>query len=266
MKKSSHTFVVLAYKESPFLEECLKSVLNQSMKTSVIIATTTPSKYISSLAKKYHLDIVNGPHTSIGGDFDFALNASDSHLVTIAHQDDIYDYYYAERIVKASNKYPHASILFTDYYELRKGKKVLRNINLIIKRVLLLPLRLKFLSGTTFAKRFVLRFGSAICCPSVTFNRENTPKQVFQCDLKCNIDWFAWEKLSKLKGNFIYLSQKLMGHRIDESTTTTDVIKQGIRREEDLVMFKKFWPNWMAKTINHFYSNSEKSNEIKEAK
>ena len=34
-----HTYVVLAYKESPYLEECVKSVLNQKYASHVIIAT-----------------------------------------------------------------------------------------------------------------------------------------------------------------------------------------------------------------------------------
>lgn len=49
---SNHTFVVLAYKESEYLEECIKSVLNQSVKTKVVIATSTPNEYITMLAKK----------------------------------------------------------------------------------------------------------------------------------------------------------------------------------------------------------------------
>ena len=49
--RSIHTFVVLAYKESSFLEECIKSVLNQELKTEVVIATSTPNSYIDDLAK-----------------------------------------------------------------------------------------------------------------------------------------------------------------------------------------------------------------------
>ena len=53
-----------------------------------------------------------------------------------------------------------------------------------------------------------------------------------------------------------------MGHRIDESTTTTDYIKKGIRTQEDLIMFKKFWPNFIAKGINKFYTLAEGSNNV----
>ncbi|MFR2769325.1 MAG: glycosyltransferase family A protein [Thomasclavelia sp.] len=36
-----HTYVVLAYKQSKYLEECIKSVLNQKFPSKVIIATST---------------------------------------------------------------------------------------------------------------------------------------------------------------------------------------------------------------------------------
>ena len=64
----NHTFAICAYKESEYLEECIKSVLNQSYKSNVVIATTTDNKYIRNLAKKYSLEVILGKHTTIGGD------------------------------------------------------------------------------------------------------------------------------------------------------------------------------------------------------
>lgn len=257
-----HTFVVLAYKESEFLEDCIKSVLNQSVKTNVVIATTTPNNHIEKMAKKYNLKIIKGKHTSIGDDFDFAKNTTDTKLVTIAHQDDIYEKDYAKKIIDNYNKYKDSIILFTDYYEIRNNQKVFTNTNLKIKRFLLFNLKCKNLSGFKFLKRNILRVGNSICCPAITFNNELCPKEIFKCDLTCNIDWYGWEKLSKEKGKFIYINEKLMGHRIDETTTTTEIINKGIRTKEDLYMLKKFWPDFIAKFINKFYANAEKSNKL----
>lgn len=257
-----HTFVILAYKESEFLEECIKSVLNQSIKSKVMIATTTDNKHINNLAKKYNLEVIVGSHTNIGGDFDFAKNASKSALVTIAHQDDIYDYNYAKEVIDKYYKYKDSIIIFTDYYEIRNNNKIFTNTNLKIKRILLFPLRFKFLSKFKFIKRIVLSLGNSICCPAVTFVNDRCPKELFKCDFKSNVDWHAWEKLSMIKGNFTYIPKKLMGHRIDDTTTTSDIIKKGIRTKEDLAMLEKFWPKKIAKIINKFYSNSEKSNKV----
>lgn len=261
-----HTFVVLAYKESKHLEDCIKSVLNQEYKSKVVIATTTDNKHIRALADKYELEVIVGKHTNIGGDFDFAVNCGKTPLVTIAHQDDIYNYNYSKKIVDKHIKYKSASIIFSDYYEIRGDKEVKNNLNLIIKRILLLPLRLKAISKYKFIKRLVLRFGNSICCPAVTFVRANCPEEIFKSDYKCNVDWFAWEKLSKEKGRFIYVKDKLMGHRISEETTTTDIINSGIRTKEDFLIYCKFWPKWFARLINKIYKNSENSNQIKNNK
>ena len=52
-----HTFLVLAYKESPYLENAVKSVLNQEYPSKVVIGTSTDNEYIRSIADKYHLDV-----------------------------------------------------------------------------------------------------------------------------------------------------------------------------------------------------------------
>lgn len=257
---SIHTFVVLAYKESQYLEECIKSVLDQEYKSKVVIATTTDNKFIRNLAQKYHLEVIVGKHTNIGGDFDFAIKCSDTPLVTIAHQDDLYDKNYSKKVVDAYTK--DATIIFTDYYEIREKEKVHNNRNLKIKRILLTPLKFRSLSGRTWAKRFVLRFGNAISCPAVTFNKENLEFPVFEYDMTCDIDWHAWEKLSRKKGKFIFIKDHLMGHRVHEDSETTKTISENRRTKEDLEIFKRFWPEWFAKKINTFYSKSEESNNV----
>lgn len=261
-KSQVHTFVVLAYRESEYLEDCIQSVLNQSYSSKVVIATTTDNDFIRSLAKKYELEVIVGKHTSIGGDFDFAVHSGNTDLVTVAHQDDIYDYDYAKTVVEEYNKYKDSSIIFTDYYEIRGSNKVITNLNLKVKRVLLFPLRIPYLGKFQFIKRWVLRFGNSICCPAVTFVIANCPHDIFLSNYKCNVDWFAWEKLSKLKGRFVYCKAKLMGHRISDESTTTDIINNGIRTKEDYDIYCKFWPHWFAKIINVIYKNSEKSNTI----
>ena len=259
-----HTFVVLAYKESKFLEECIKSVLNQSVKTNVIIATSTPNEFISNLAKKYNLDIVvNTGKKGIGYDFDFAVNCANTKLVTVAHQDDIYDEDYAKEMIKAYEEEPNSIIIFPDYYEIRNGEKVYKNFNLNIKKILLKPLRNHNKANKISRKRKALKYGCSIGCPSVTFVKKNVPQEIFACDLKANIDWYAWEKLSKLDGYFYYINKPLMGHSIYGESTTTEVIKDNKRSQEDYFIFCKFWPKWIAKIITKVYSYSEKSNNVK---
>ena len=264
MKRNKHTFVVLAYKESQYLEECIKSVTNQTVKTNIVIGTSTPNSYIDKLAKKYKLKvIVNKNHRNIGGDYDFALHCVNSELVTISHQDDFYEPNYAEEILKQYKKNPKASIIIPSYYEIRDDKKIYTNRNFRIKEIMLFPLRFKSINGFKFIKRLSIRFGDPIGCPAVTYVQDKMPESVFECvDLVCSVDWFAYEKLSRLPGAFQYFHKKIMGHRLHAESTTSKTIGENKRTKEDLYMFKKFWPLWFCKFLNLFYKNAEKDNEV----
>ncbi len=258
-----HTFVILAYKESPFLEDCIKSVLHQTNNSLAQIATTTPNQHIKTLAQKYNLPIIEGNHANIGSDFDFAIHSATTPLITVAHQDDIYNEDYSKQIINTYKKHPTSSIIFTDYYEIRLGQKVYTNSLLKIKRILLTPFHIKKSLKSKLSKRSILRFGNPICCPSVTFVVKNCPKNIFKSHYKCNVDWHAWESLSRYQGSFTYINQPIMGHRISENSTTTDIINQGIRTKEDYEIFKRFWPAPIAKILTKLYQQSEKSNSLK---
>ena len=122
---SNHTWALCAYKESAFLEECIKSLLAQTVKSKIIIATSTPNGHIEALAQKYKMPLyINDGVTGIGGDWNFAYGKCDTHLVTIAHQDDIYEPDYLKEMLEFMNKAHDPIIYFSGYAELREGKKV----------------------------------------------------------------------------------------------------------------------------------------------
>ena len=57
MSRINHTLVLCAYKESEFLEECLMSLLNQTVKADIVISTSTPNDYINGIASKYNIKV-----------------------------------------------------------------------------------------------------------------------------------------------------------------------------------------------------------------
>lgn len=86
-----HTFVIAAYKESPFSEECINSLQKQSLIGNIRMITSTPNDYITSMSHKYNIPLtVNEGGEKIGIDFNFALRNADTPLATICHQYDIY--------------------------------------------------------------------------------------------------------------------------------------------------------------------------------
>ncbi|MCL2652261.1 MAG: glycosyltransferase [Propionibacteriaceae bacterium] len=260
-----HTFVVLAYKESAYLEECIKSVLNQKYPSKVLIGTSTPNDHIHGLAQKYGLDVVVNPGSKgIGYDYDFAAHCGTTELVTIAHQDDFYDYTYSDRIVAAYAASKNPLMIFPGYYAIKRGKRVYMDLNFVFKGIMLYPLNFTPLQGVRFFKRLSLRFGDPIMCPAVTYVKAKLPSPLFACDdLICSVDWFAYEVLSREPGEFVYMKDRLMGHRIHVGSTTSKTIGANIRTEEDVYILKKFWPTAIAKLVAKLYKASEFANDPK---
>ena len=42
-----HVFAVCAYKDSPYLEQCIRSLKAQTVPSHIIICTSTPSSYMT---------------------------------------------------------------------------------------------------------------------------------------------------------------------------------------------------------------------------
>ena len=259
----NHTFVICAYKESEYLEECIRSVLAQKVLGQVIITTATLNSHIEGLAKKYRLPLhVNSQGGEIARDWNFAIEQAKTELVTLAHQDDIYEADFLKNVLDQVNRFEQTIIAFTDYGEIREGTKVDGNTLLKIKRIMLFPMRSSLGQKSRFVRRRVLSFGSAISCPSVTYVKENLQLPVFQSGFRSDLDWQAWEKLSRQKGAFAYCTDILMYHRIHEESATSEIIADNDRTKEDFQMFCQFWPKGIAKIISAFYQKSQKSNNI----
>ena len=228
----NHTFVICAYKESAFLEECIQSIMKQSVKSNILLATSTPNEYISRIAEKYGIELcINVGEKGITQDWNYALSQVKTQYATIAHQDDVYEPSYLELIMQRISRCKKPLIVFTDYCELRNGEKVAENTMLKVKRIMLLPLRIRCFEASKFVRRRVLSMGDPICCPSVTFCLNNLPLPIFQHGFRSCEDWEAWEKLSRLNGAFCYISQPLMCHRIHEESATTAIINDNARNE-----------------------------------
>lgn len=263
---NDHIFAVCAYGQSAYLEDCIVSLERQTRPSNIIICTATPSAFLDEIAARHHLKIFvnHGPH-GIAEDWNFAYAQASAPLVTLAHQDDVYDSEYLEQIFERLNRANRPMICFTDYYELRDGKKVFSdgNRNLRIKELALLPLRAPIFENSRWIRRRILSLCNPICCPAVTYVKPNLPEVLFESHFASNLDWQAWENLSRLSGGFCYIHRPLMGHRIHYESTTTKVIGDNNgRSEEDLEMYLKFWPRPIAEWLNHKYSSGQDANNM----
>lgn len=259
IKFKNHTFVICAYKESKYLEECIKSLENQRVKSNIIMITSTPNDYITNMAKKHKLQLyINNGKSGIGEDWNFGVSKTNTDYVTIAHQDDIYNENYIEEIVKKIENGNDFVIAFGDYEEIKEGKVIPLTNNLKIKKILQKPL-IKY-GDKMWAKKFALKFGSAICCPCVTINTKIVGKKPYKTEFKCDLDWDTWLEFSKIEGRFLYINKPLMKHRIHKESETSNLIENNTRLNEDYEMLNKLWPKPIAKIVMHFYKNAIKTN------
>ena len=261
----NHTFAIPAYTDSPYLEECILSLKNQTTKGEIIITTSTPSDYIKNIANKYSIKyFVNNETRGLANDWNFAFSKAKTKFVTLAHQDDIYESDYLKKIFDKLEKQKNKRnlIIFTDYIDLIENKDRKISLNYTIKKILLFPFLIKNNISCKFIKKSVLLLGDPICCPAVTINKEIKDFS-FSTDFNVNPDWFAWLELSKIEGSFVFINKRLMKHRIHEGMETMRQIKSNGRLEEELKMFQIMWGKRMGKLISLIYSFSHKNNILK---
>ena len=103
-----HTFAVCAYKESPYLRECIESLKRQTITTNIIMTTSTDNPLIRELAEEFQIPLyVNRGPSGIAYDWNFAYHHSKTRLVTLAHQDDTYHSRYVESMLSSVNHARH---------------------------------------------------------------------------------------------------------------------------------------------------------------
>lgn len=260
-----HTFVICAYKENPYLEETIQSLKGQSVKSQIILSTSTPNAYLEEMCRKHNIKMVVNPNPHLAGDdWNYGYSAADTELVTLAHQDDIYEKDFLKVTLEYLNKRKKQDVIiaFTDYYELKQGKRVDTNKLLKIKRVMNWPLSIPCFRGSKFVRRRTLSVGCAICCPAVTYVKKNAGEKIFDTTYKNSCDYMTWVTLADKEGAFIYVPRLLLGHRIYAESATTRNLEENIRKKEDLQIMCRFWPKPVARFINYLYAQSEKSNTV----
>ena len=258
MTFKNHTWVICAYGESAYLEDCIKSLKSQTVESKIILYTSTPIESIKNLCEHYQIPFYTKEGGGIGKDWNNALSFVETKFVTIAHQDDYYQSDYLEKVMDQLVRYPSSLIAYSNYFEEKDGQVIPHTTNLKIKTTMLNTINI--LPSRKFWRYRVLGMGNPISCPAVTYNLDALKDFQFSEEMRVNLDWFAWYEISKYTGRFTYVKGELMCHRIHSESETTRTIADQTRTKEDLYMYKLFWPNWFAKLLNRFYVKSQETN------
>ena len=253
------TIVICAYKECEYLEASIRSVLEQSVKTGVVISTSTPNEFIYGLADKYSLEVWVNQDGGHAKDYNFAIKTTTTAICIMAHQDDLLHPDFVKKSLQAINASDRPIIAFTNYKEMHEDKIDTVDSRMVrIKRLLLWPMKIRWLSNTVFGKRICQCLGDPITHPSVTYIKAEMPADCFLEQYQSAMDWDLWERLSRQPGSFVYVDEILFYHRMHSETATAKLIENSNRRlNEDYELLCRFWPAWVAKAIMHFYKMAQ---------
>lgn len=237
----THAFVVMAYGDSPFLGGCLAGLQAQDRPSPILVTTSTPSPYIESAAAAAGAPVIVNPRREgIACDWNFALAASQARFVTLAHQDDTYaPAFVSETLTAFAGR--DAALCFTSYQEVDdEGRPVSSKISKIKHLI-----ELATLGGARVVRgarlRAFLAFGNPLPCSSVTFDTRRLAGFSFSGELVTAIDWDAWWRLMQAGETFVRAPQRLVGRRHNALTDTALRLRDGSRRREDLIMFRRIW-------------------------
>ena len=254
MAAGDHTFVVLAYGDSPFLPGCLASLTAQTTPPRMVVSTSTPSPFIDEAAAAVGAPvIVNPARAGIAADWNFALGAADTRYVTLAHQDDVYYPPFLNRSLGLLTASPRAALAFTGYVEIDDHGAPSRSKISFAKHGLE---RLALGAATAPSRarlRAFLSFGNPLPCSSVTFDQTRLPGFAFSDAFRSNLDWEAWLRLADAGTVFARTPERLIGRRHNPLTATSALTREGVRLSEDLTMFRRLWPRPLADFIAFAY-------------
>lgn len=271
-----HAFVICAFGKSPYLENCIRSLLRQTAPSEIYIATSTPSEHIRRLARKYGLPLWGRQGESgIREDWLFAWREGGKRkrLITIAHQDDCYCRDYAKTVLAMYERYPDMTLFCSDYVTLKTRESRMADgtyypvqtricagdLVRLVKKLLRLPLRFRFYANRTWVKKSALIFGNSICCPSCTYNYSLIGDHMFDSGYSFALDWENLLSLAERPGRFVCVEEPLIAYRVHSGAATKKCIEDHRREADEASMFRRLWPDWMASLLMRFYKQSYKA-------
>jgi glycosyltransferase involved in cell wall biosynthesis len=262
-----HTFAVCAYKECGYLDDTVSRLMNQTVKSKVFISTSTPNPFISAVAERYGIEVkINPSGGTSAKDWNFAYSQAETDYVTLAHQDDVYEPEFAEKTLSALENAKNPVVAYTEYYEIRHageddpGVRVDDNKIHRVKRLMLKTIDIS--NASRWLRNRVLSFGYPMTCAGTTYVKRRFNTIDFIPDWHNSHDWDSVMRLAAEKGEFLYIREMLIGHRIYLESQTTATISSGIRYQEDLECFRHYWPEPIAKCIMKQYAKAYMSNVL----
>lgn len=263
-----HTFAIPVYRTAPNLGALLGSLRAQTgPRSEILLASSTPCAELEDFARRHDVPLhVNPRRIDIATDWNFALEAAQTALVTLAHQDDLFASNYATSLIGALRRHPDALIAFSDYSEHTPRGPRPPNVNQRIKRALCQrAFGARECISEPRDKLRLVSLGNPVCCPSVMLNRATLGAFRFPRDFQTNLDWMAWVQLARQPGGFVYVRELLVSKGVHPESETTATIASRARELEDRALFEAMWPRPVAAALAAVYRLGYRANRVTSA-
>lgn len=247
------TCAVCAYKESPYVEDCIRSLLGQTVKPHIFISTSTPNEFIKGLSTKYNLPLfINTGKGDMKDNWNFAYHQAATPYVTICHQDDFYEPTYVAQLLThiQQNQKDDIILLHTRWKMLKNGQKQENKCSLV--HYVLNRLGQLFPTNR-WVRLHLLALGNCVKTPSMCYHKTHCPNPLFTNDYQFALDWQNTRELAARKGRFVYIKEPVFLYRVSDESLTSFFIKNDLRRKEDLQIFQSCWPRPVAWLIAQIY-------------
>ena len=132
--------------------------------------------------------------------------------------------------------------------------------NVVMKRIIHGLFANKWQSKSIFFKRWDLRFGNLVCCPTYTYNKKNLPTPLFVSTLTHRVDWDLYINLASTPGRVAYVKKASAVKRTHASAQTNEDIASGVRAREDIQLYSKLWPGVFVRLLQVILSKFYKLN------
>ncbi len=252
-----HSFAVCAYGDSPYLEDCLRSLREQTAPSELLVCTATPSPYIAAAAERYGARLcVRDGKPGIGADWNFAFDCAGGRFVTLAHQDDIYGKHYTETLLDSAARWKDMVLFTARAVTLKDGRAQRPGMVEYVKLLLRIPLQFRRFSHRTAWKRLVLRFGNPVVCPACAYRKDVCGSAPFSTRHSFILDWKFLFALAEKGGRWICAEKPLILYRVHADAATAACIEDRVREREETEMFERLWGRIPARLILHFYRRS----------
>ena len=234
------TIVIPAYGESPYLDQCISSIVNSQGASVeiIVIDDASPSTFVRNISEKYFPRVSylrNEKNLGVANNFNKALSTANSLFVQIVGQDDMIINSMVE-VIHSANNYAEECFAIHPAVTVIDG---LGNssfgMNEVVKSIIKPHSKMAY-SGDTLRRR--LLFGNWTYFPSIIWNKKLLPEAPFSDEYKYCMDLDLLLRMC-VTDSSLFLSEKKGFHyrRHRDSVSMAAVPKK--RFEEEMSVIRK---------------------------